>query len=202
METGLLLKIVFQESKVMNVLLLFFFFFKKKGKTELETNTFKAGGLGQDASVVQSHLCPADPNPSPAWVGKKIKGQVPTRLFQSIAGLRAAAEERALRVCVRSRDEGQSLPAPGGLWGDLPQVSCGKGLGTDPPHWREEESICQTREGQLLKLPRVVARLQRSALNRRHRNLGNTPGLQRQASAFLSPGQGWGHRAPAAILQR
>ena len=66
---------------------------------------------------------------------------MPTRLFQSIAGLRAAAEERALRVCVRSRDKGQSLPAPGGLRGDLPQVSRGKGLGTDPPHWQEEEYL-------------------------------------------------------------
>lgn len=67
----------------MNVLLPFFF---KKGKTELKTNTFKARGLGQDASVVQSHLCPADPNPSPARVERRSSDRCPPSFCKALQG--------------------------------------------------------------------------------------------------------------------
>lgn len=78
METGLLLKIVFQESKVMNVLLLFFFFFFKKRQDRIRNKHLqgrwtRTGCICSPVSPL-SHL---NPNPSPLGLERRSRDRCP-----------------------------------------------------------------------------------------------------------------------------
>lgn len=63
METGLLLKIVFQESKVMNVLLLFFFFFLKKRQDRIRNKHLQ--GRWTRTGCICSPVSPLSRRPQP-----------------------------------------------------------------------------------------------------------------------------------------